>query len=98
MSKEQKYVVPKRELHEILCHSHSAIAHRGRDKLENYIKNNYAEIPQIVVKLFVSLCSIHEQQKSVADHLKKPVVHSGFTRGNRLDRYEKVIMFMQRGT
>ena len=75
VSKEQKYVVPKRELHEILCHSHSAIAHRGRDKLENYIKNNYAEIPQIVVKLFVSLCSIHEQQKSVADHLKKPVVH-----------------------
>ena len=60
---KKKYVVPKRELHEILCHSHSAIAHRGRDKLENYIKNNYAEIPQIVVKLFVSLCSIHEQQK-----------------------------------
>lgn len=55
VSKEQKYVDPKRELHEILCHSHSAIAHRGRDKLENYIKNNYAEIPQIVVKLFVSL-------------------------------------------
>ena len=76
VSRDRKYIVPKQELHESLCNNHSSVTHCRRDKLENHVKNNYAKILQIVVKLSVSLCSIfHKRQKSVADYLKIPMVH-----------------------
>ena len=34
---------------------HSAIAHRGRDKTERYIRQSYAGISQDIINLFVSL-------------------------------------------
>lgn len=73
-SKDGKYVVPKRDLFKTLSEAHSAIAHRGRDKTEHYIRESYAEISQEVITLFVSLCKLHQQQRSVTDHVKKPVI------------------------
>ena len=70
-----KFVVSKREIYHTLCNVHSATAHRGRDKTNCYLRNSYAGISQEVVTLFVSLCKLHQQQKSVTNHLKKTVTN-----------------------
>ena len=57
----------------MLCEAHSATAHRGRDKTEKYIRTSYAGISQDIINLFVSLCKLHQQHKSVTDHCKKPI-------------------------
>ena len=68
---------------EILANSNSyfAIAHRGRDKTEAYIRKRYSGLSQKVVDLFVRMCSLHQQQKSVTDHQKKPINHAIQTDG-----------------
>lgn len=73
-NQDGKYVVPKRDIFKTLSEAHSAIAHRGRDKTERYIRESFAEISQDVITLFVSLCKLHQQQRSVTDHVKKPVI------------------------
>lgn len=73
LSKDRKIVVPRSQLHGILSQAHSSTAHRGRDKTEEFVKRTYAEISQHVVTLFVGLCHLHQQQKSVTDHLKRPI-------------------------
>ncbi|CAH3013833.1 unnamed protein product [Porites evermanni] len=65
-----KFVIPKRDIFKTLCEAHSPIVHRGRDKTERYIRESYAEISQEVVTLFVSLCKLHQQQRSVYNHVK----------------------------
>ena len=75
VTRGNKIVVPKGQLHKILCQSHSSIAHRGRDKTNNYVKGIYSEIPQHVLSLFTSLCPLHAQQKSITDHQKRPVTN-----------------------
>ena len=54
--------------------AHSAIAHRGRDKTEHYVRERYSGINQEVTELFVSLCILHQSQRSVTSYMKKPVV------------------------
>ena len=73
LSKDRKIVVPRSQLHGILSQAHSSTAHRGRDKTEEFVKRTYAEISLHVVTLFVGLCHLHQQQKSVTDHLKRPI-------------------------
>ena len=48
-SKDRKVVpvVPRKELHTMLCQSHLSIAHRRRDKLEHFIKRSHAEVSLI---------------------------------------------------
>ena len=75
ITRDNKIVVPKSELHKILCECHSSTAHRGRDKTNNYVKALYSEIPQQVVSLFTSLCALHAQQKSITDHKKRAVTN-----------------------
>ena len=72
---QNRSVVPKKKLYTVLNSSHSAIAHRGRDKMEEYVRKRYSDITQKVINLFISLCSLHQQQKSVTDHQKKPINH-----------------------
>ena len=43
-SSDNKLIVPKRDIYNVLCEAHSAIAHRGRDKTEGYIRQSYAGI------------------------------------------------------
>ena len=72
---DNKLIVPKRDIYNVLCEAHSAIAHRGRDKTERYIRQSYAGISQEIINLFVSLCKLHQQQKSVTNHWKKPITN-----------------------
>ena len=58
-----KFVIPKRD-----------ILHKGRDKTEYYVRKSYVEISQKVITLLVSLCKLHQQQRSVTNHVKKPVM------------------------
>ena len=69
-----KFIIPKHNIFKTLCEAHSAIAHRGRDKTERYTRESHAEISQEVITLFVSLCKLHQQQRSVTNHVKKPVI------------------------
>ena len=70
---DNKLIVPKRGIYNVLCEARSAIAHRGRDKTEKYIRTSYAGISQDIINLFVSLCKLHQQQKSVTNHCEKPI-------------------------
>lgn len=81
ISKDGKYVIPKRDLFKTRTAAHSAIAHRGRDKTERYIPESFSEISQDVIQLFVSLCKLHLQQKSVTDRVKKPALEPLITDG-----------------
>ena len=72
--KNGRTVIPKRELFKILTDAHSAIAHRGRDKTDHYVRERYAGINQEVTELFVSLCTLHQSQRSVTSFMKKPVI------------------------
>lgn len=75
LDEQNRYVVPKKEIFTVLANCHSAIAHRGRDKTEDYnVKKQYSGITQ-VVNLFISMCTLHLQQKSVTDHQKKAITH-----------------------
>ena len=75
LDEQNRYVVPKKELLTVLANCHSAIAHRGRDKTEDYVKKQYSGITQKVINLFISMCTLHLQQKSVTDHQKKAITH-----------------------
>ena len=67
--------------------AHSAIAHRGRDKREGHIRTFYFGISQEVITLFVSLCKLHQQQKSVTNHTKKAITNP-ITTGKFLEHVE----------
>ena len=69
-----KFVIPKRDIFKTLCEAHSAIVHKGRDKTEHYVRKSYVEISQKVITLLVSLCKLHQHQRSVTNHVKKPVM------------------------
>ena len=73
--KNGRNVIPKRELFKILTDVHSAIAHRGRDKTDHYVREHYSGINQEVTELFVSLCTLHQSQRSVTSYMKKQVCY-----------------------
>ena len=74
-------MVPKRDINNTLTEAHSATAHSGRDKTEQYIRQSFAEISQDVITLFVSFCKLHQEQRSVTNHVKKPVIKPITTAG-----------------
>ena len=49
LAEQNRCVVQRQEYFQILANSHSAIAHRGRDKTEAYIRKRYSGISQKVV-------------------------------------------------
>ena len=61
LSRDRKTVVPRKDIYSVLCQAHCAIAHRGRDKTEDFVKKSHAEISQHVITLSVSPCSLHQQ-------------------------------------
>ena len=61
---DNKLIVPKRDIYNVLCEAPSAIAHQRRDKTERYIRQAYTGISQEIINLFVSLCKLHQQQTS----------------------------------
>ena len=67
---DQKIVVPKSELYDVLTLAHQRTLHRGRQITSKWINENYSEVNVRVVNLFVSLCPIHEEQKTVTSRVK----------------------------
>ena len=72
--KNGRVCVLKRDLSKTLPDAHSAIACRGRDKTEHYVRELYSGINQEVTELLVSLCTLRQSQRGVTSYMKKPVV------------------------
>ena len=59
LDEQRRCVVPKKEIFTVLANCYSAIAHRGKDKTEDYnVKKQYSGITQ-VVNLFILMCTLH---------------------------------------
>lgn len=52
-TEDRKFIIPKQDIFKTLTAAHSAIAHWGRDKTEQYIRDSFSEISQDVTALFV---------------------------------------------
>ena len=50
---------------------HNRVAHRGRQKTEHRVKQNFAENSQRVINLFVSLCRLHAKRKPITSKIKE---------------------------
>ena len=75
LDKQNRYVVRKKEIITVIANCHTAIAHKGQDKTEDYVTKRYSRITQKVVSLFISMRTLHLQQKSVTDHQKKAITN-----------------------
>ena len=58
-------VIPKSKLYDTLILAHQRTAHRGRQITNKWENDNYSEVSVRLVKLFVSLCPLHEEQKTI---------------------------------
>ena len=70
LTTDQKEVIPKSQLYDILTLAHQRTAHRGRQITSKWINENYSEVNVRVVNLFVSMCQIHQEQKTITSHVK----------------------------
>ena len=68
---DNKVVLSKSQLHENLLFAHNRVAHRGRQKTEHWVKQNFAEVSQRVINLFVSLCRLHTERKRITSRIKE---------------------------
>ena len=57
----------------MLSFAHNRIAHRGRQITMNWITENYTEVNQKVVNIFVKMCRFHQEQKTITSRVK-PVI------------------------
>lgn len=69
-TQDNKTVVPKRDLFQVLCQAHSRILHRGRQITFNWVLDNYAEVNQKVVNIFIKMCRFHAEQRSLTSRVK----------------------------
>ena len=69
-TQDNKEFIPKRELFQVLSHAHRWIAHRGRQITTKWLRENYAEVNQKVINIFVKMCKFHAEQKSVTSNVK----------------------------
>ena len=67
---DRKTVIPKSKLYDTLILAHQRTAHRGRQITSKWENDNYSEVSVRVVKLFISLCPFHKQQKTITSHVK----------------------------
>ena len=56
-TQDNKEVIPKRELFQVLSHAHRRIAHRGRQITTKWLRENYAEVNQKVINPFFLKCA-----------------------------------------
>ncbi|XP_067017970.1 KRAB-A domain-containing protein 2-like [Acropora muricata] len=69
LTTDKKIVAPKSQLYDILTLAHQRTAHRGRQITSKWINENYSEVNVQVVNLFVSLCQIHQEKKTITSHV-----------------------------
>ena len=86
VTEDGRKVIPKDQLHTVLCFAHQRVAHRGRQITQTWIQDNYAELNQKIVNVFTNMCKFHAEQKPVTSRVK-PVTQplSGETFGSLLE-------------
>ena len=67
---KNKKVVSKRHLYDALSLAHNRIAHRGRQLTMKWITENYTEVNQKLVNIFVKMCRFHQEQKTITSRVK----------------------------
>lgn len=78
---DNKKVVSKAQLHEVLSLAHRRTNHRGRQITSKWINNNYSEVNSKVVNQFVASCRFHAEQQCITSRVKmveKPIQSPGF--------------------
>ena len=70
VTEKNKKVVSKRHLYDVLSFAHNRIAHRGRQITMKWITENYTEVNQILVNIFVKMCRFHQEQKTITSRVK----------------------------
>ena len=70
VTEKNKKVVSKRQLYDILSFAHNRIANRGRQITMKWITENYTEVNQKVVNIFVKMCRFHQEQKTITSRVK----------------------------
>ena len=70
VTEKNKKVVSKRHLYDVLSLAHNRIAHRGRQITMKWITENYTEVNQKVVNIFVKMCRFHQEQKTITSRVK----------------------------
>ena len=70
LTHDNKIMVPKTQLFKVLSLAHKRTNHRGRQITSKWINESYSEVNVRVVNLFVGLCRIHEEQKTITSHVK----------------------------
>ena len=68
---DNKVGFSKSQLHEDLLFAHNRVSHRGRQKTEHWVKQNFAAVCQRVINLFVSLCWLHAEHKPITRRMKE---------------------------
>ena len=58
VTEDGRKVIPKDQLHTVLCFAHQRVAHRGRQITQKWIQDNYAEVNQKDRKC---PCSVHSE-------------------------------------
>ena len=71
LTSDNKEVVSKDMLYDVLSFCHQRIAHRGREKTQKWLSDNYSEISEKVVNTFVSFCKFHAEQKPITRRVKE---------------------------
>ena len=70
VTEKNKKVVSKRHLYDVLSFAHNRIAHQGRQITMKWIAENYTEVNQKVVKIFVKMCRFYQEQKTITSRVK----------------------------
>ena len=86
VTEDGRKVIPKDQLHTVLCFAHQRVAHREQQITQKWIQDNYAEVNQKIVNVFRNMCKFHAEQKPVTSRVK-PVTQplSGETFGSLLE-------------
>lgn len=70
VTEKNKKVDSKRQLYDIISYAHNRIAHQGRQITMKWITENFTEVNQKVVNIFVKMCRFHQEQKTITSRVK----------------------------
>ena len=68
---DNKVGFSKSQLHEELLFAHNRDSHRGLQKTDHWVKQNFAEVSRRVINLFGSLCRLHAEHKPITSRIKE---------------------------
>ena len=72
-----RYFVKDSEIFDVLHESHLSIGHKGRDAMDNLIKQRYVNVTQADILMYLSFCRpCHEKKKTKRKGIvTNPILH-----------------------